>query len=543
MPKKTEKKVLSLFANVFELKPDTLGAASAAPSRRASMSMAFSGDDLLAASPAADGSANDPPSRVLTARRRGRIAAGGRGAVSSTTTARPSAGPVAGGGGNGVCGVGTMPDAVEACLAAATEYVRLFGVSRAAQTDEECVVKVKSAESDFADLLKSLQKSRENLDRSYASTTSGANRLLASQLESRIESLHLMHGRAIDRVRRACRGQYADAVARIMQDAQRFRDTATATLIAEHQRKQSFMNDHIFAVKRESRRRADLIKKLAGKVARAQVVLKRHGYHTETEMNQCITDERLRGEDTLGHLQSLLYEKEEKISDLADRVAQMEATIEDRLARRQGAPPSLPAMLARGARRDKDTSRRTSRRVSISKFGTLRGVTPGGADLGPSISINMLPTNSSAVAGGGASTTAAGSSIASDSPSGNTSRSSTPDASPTENFLETLMQDATALYESRLETMRATHAMRMEALAKDQEQSIRDLETQYLSARQNLSGADAIQDQIRIAMSGEGSVREVVRQLFPRGEKPGFVDVGTNCCLDPFDDQVRIAVV
>ncbi|KAJ3150848.1 hypothetical protein HDU89_002845 [Geranomyces variabilis] len=533
MPKRTEKKVLSLFANVFELKPEALGGASSAPSR-SSISRAFTDDDLLLAAPAAD---SDQPPRIITAHRRGRIQAGGRGTLVPTT----SKGANAAAGSNGSqSALGTMPDAVESCLAAATEYLRLFGVSRAAQTDEKCVVQVKSAENDFADLLKSLQKSRENLDRSYASTTSGATRLLVSHLESRIENLHLMHGRAIDRVRRACRGQYADAVARIMQDAQRYRDTTTAALIEEHQAKQAYMNGHIFAVKREARRRADLIKKLAGKVARAQVVLKRHGYHTETEMNQCISDERLRGEDTLAHLQSLLYEKEEKISDLADRVAQMEATIEERLARKQGAPITARTV----ARRDKPSSatRRISRRVSIHKPGIIRGNTAGGGgigDLGPSISVNML-----AAGGGGASTTAAGSSIGSDASSEPTSRSTTPDgSSPTENFLETLMQDATALYESRLETMRATHAMRMAALAKDQEQSIQDLETQYLSARQNLSGANAIQEQIRVAMAGEGSVREVVRKLFPRGKKPGFVDAGTNCCLDPFDDQVRIAMV
>ncbi|KAJ3173419.1 hypothetical protein HDU87_007580 [Geranomyces variabilis] len=529
MPKRTEKKVLSLFANVFELKPETL-AASSAPSQ-VSISRAFTEDDLLLAAPAADA---DPTPRIITARRRGRIQAGGRGALVPTTSkgAVVAAASISGSSG----ALGTMPDAVESCLAAATEYLRLFGVSRAAQTEEKCVVQVKSAENDFADLFKSLQKSRENLDRSYASTTSGANRLLVSHLESRIENLHLMHGRAIDRVRRACRGQYADAVARIMQDAQRFRDTTMAALIEDHQAKQTYMNEHIFAVKREAHRRADLIKKLAGKVARAQVVLKRHGYHTETEMNQCIADERLRGEDTLAHMQSLLYEKEEKVSDLADRVAQMEATIDERLARKQGAPLSTRAV----ARREKpnSASRRFSRRVSIHKPGIIRGNTPGGGgidDLGPSISINMLA--------GGASTTAAGSSVASDPPSDLTSRSTTPEgSSPTENFLETLMQDATALYESRLETMRATHAMRMAALAKDQEQSIRDLETQYSSARQNLSGANAIQDQIRVAMAGEGSVREVVRKLFPRGKKEGFVDSGTNCCLDPFDDQVRIAV-
>ncbi|KAI8922405.1 hypothetical protein DFJ77DRAFT_23144 [Powellomyces hirtus] len=468
MPKK-EKNVLKLFANIFELRPETPSAVAAS---RSAASVTF-GDEIDDALP------DSSSSRILVARRR-------------------------------IPSRGDKDDVIAKYATSCTEYVRLFGVSRAGQTDDQCVGKVKNAEKDFADLMSSLQQSRESLDDSYTVNVRSANRVLAAYVEARIGHLHHMHDRAVDRVRRACRGQYADAVARLMQDAQRYRDNSIATLVEDHHARMSGMHAHIFAVKREARRRADIISKLRSKVARGQVVLKKHGF-LDSETNQCITDERLRGEDTMGHLQTLLYEKEEKIADLAERVLHMEAAMEERAPQKAGGYPARPVNSG-------SANRQTGRRISVRYQRPDRRLSLRESAMGPSMASSII--------GGASSVTA------SEPPSVSTSRSGTPE--PPEVLLENLLADVTTLYESRLEQMRATHAARMEAIVRDQEQNTIDLEKQYNNAKRSLNGAEGIHEQIRGAMVGEGAIRDIVRKLFPRGPKPGCVDASVQCNLDPF---------
>ncbi|KAJ3004872.1 hypothetical protein HKX48_000999 [Thoreauomyces humboldtii] len=458
-PKKNDKRFLKLFANVFsELSPDGTNnpLSSLSKSKSTGATDLLGTDEVVEDAPEASGGA----SRIMQARRR----------------------------------TATSPKASEAAeFTSSTEYVRLFAVNRAGQTEEACVESVKKAERDFADLLKSLQENRDNLDVCYVMNVRKANLVLTSYLQARIQYLHLMHVRAVDRVRRACRGQYADAVARIMQDSQRYRDNSTSTLIEDHQARISGMQAHTFAVKREARRRADLISKLRTKVARGQVALKRHGF-VDSETNSCIPDERMRGEDTLAHLQSLLYEKEDRISDLSDRVQQMETKIEERQVAKGMSVPRRPSRLMSGSANPRGYP--TSRRMSL-KFHT--GPDRRRPSIGPSIASSVL-------GGGGESASVVSESVATSSVA-SSSRATTPDLPDV--TLESLMNDATTLYESRLEQMRIVHAKRMAALVRDQEQTTKDLERQYMQAKSGLVGSAGLQQEIVNEMKGEGSVCDV----------------------------------
>ncbi|KAI8593484.1 hypothetical protein BDZ88DRAFT_404804 [Geranomyces variabilis] len=378
-----------------------------------------------------------------------------------------------------------------------TEHIRPFGVSRAGQTDEQNVADVKTAERDFGQLLTDLQKSRQQLSLCSAAKLRYANHALAAYIEGRLGYLNAMHHRAVETARRACRIQYVNAVTRIMQDSEKHRDRTLVTILHQHQARISEMNTVVFSLKREARRRADRISKLRSKVARRQIVLKKNGINCEGEIDLCITDERLHGEESLERLKFQMSQREEKIADLTEQVVKLEITTAERSAERKEAAAArlLTAQREQQAALDRAAASVRASRVAAGVRASAVAVIPEAAEpLSPPESTSLRPD---------------------------------------ENLLETMIADLTATYEARLEQMRMSHAIKMAALASDTEQNSRDLEMQYINAKQRLEHTESIQNQIRAVMEQQGSVREVVRKLFPRGQKAGCVNRGTQCSLDP----------
>ncbi|KAJ3154535.1 hypothetical protein HDU86_004664 [Geranomyces michiganensis] len=324
-----------------------------------------------------------------------------------------------------------------------------------------------------------------------------------------------MHARAVDTVRRACRMQYVDTVARILQDSQaseKHRDGSLVAIFREHELRISEMSALVFSLKREARQRADKISRLRSKVARGQMILKKHGIFTEGEINLCIADERLRGDDSLERLRFQVGQKEEKLAELAEQKAQLEMTIKKRLADRIDAAEARLAIerqqeqqhqrqqqqeqQQQPQQKQKHGDRGTPLRRASLRYSHVSAVPP-------------IPEAAETI-------------IQSDSVASN----------HVENLLDTMLADTTSTYEAQLIKMRNSHAMRMAAMASDEEQTIRDLKIQYICAQTKITNDDRTRAQIKASMEEEGSIRDVVRQLFPRGQKSGFVDRGTQCSLD-----------
>ncbi|KAJ3179889.1 hypothetical protein HDU87_002457 [Geranomyces variabilis] len=279
---------------------------------------------------------------------------------------------------------------------------------------------------------------------------------------------------------------------------QNHRDRTLVTMFRQHQTRISEMSTFVFSLKREARRRADRISKLRSKVARGQILLKKNGIISEAEIDLCITDERLHGEENLERLRFQMSQREEKIVDLTEQVAKLELTTAERSAERKEAAAArlLIAQREQQAALDRAAASMRASRVAASRTSAV-GSIPEAAE--PVLS---PPERAAALR-------------------------------PDENLFETMIADLTASYENRLQQMRTSHAIRMAALESDVKQNTRDLEMQYISAKRRLNHADGIKNQIKAAMEQQGSVRELVRKLFPRGQQAGCVNRETQCSLDP----------
>ncbi|KAI8825858.1 uncharacterized protein EV422DRAFT_514450 [Fimicolochytrium jonesii] len=478
-----ETKVLKLFANVFDLKP--VDHSPAAASRGKSASIAVEEHDAEA------------PQRILVSRQR------------ALTEAQ------------------LLEEVAARCWNITTEYVRLFRASRPTQTEEGAVGEVKKAERRFQDLTKAMGISRQVLDETYRTAIRSANRDVTAFFDGRAGYIHELQRRGVDRVRRAYRERFADAVVAHLYDAQKNRDEVTGIMTEMHIAQVKDMNAHIYELKRECHRRTAAISKLRGNLARKNVLMRRHGVY-ESELTAHITDDRLKNDDTILLLQRAVRQREEKIALIMEDINRVKALTEDR----QHGPPrkrTADRAIAQGESRlsrhgpgGVSAGRRSARQQVSSRFPAMGGGV-GLRDYGMSAASSVLFEDTATLGtdeSGGSSSAA--------------STTSDDSEEPEACLLDRMMADVTAQYEAQVENLQSTHAARVAVLRRDQELMAEELEMQYRSLKEGMMGEEVVKSQIREMMEREGAVRDVARRLFPRGLQPGRKEIGIQCSLDPF---------
>ncbi|KAJ3247497.1 hypothetical protein HK104_007798, partial [Borealophlyctis nickersoniae] len=249
-------------------------------------------------------------------------------------------------------------------LNASVEYLALFKASRPGQTEVTVVEDMKVAEDLFAQLqqvffyfsslcgldilgdggvgillliiaivfppipfpqpTQEVQDARSHLRFSLQEDIAATVRTLCDHMSTRVTHLRAAHERDMARVRRSSRAALADAIARIAYAAKKDREADLARLDQLHQDMLKQQEVRVFELKKESRKTADNISKLRAQIAKAQILLKKHGV-TETDAYQIVNDERVRTDDLIDHYQSMVSTREDKIKQLTDDLTKLEA--------------------------------------------------------------------------------------------------------------------------------------------------------------------------------------------------------------------------
>ncbi|KND00017.1 uncharacterized protein SPPG_04363 [Spizellomyces punctatus DAOM BR117] len=421
------------------------------------------------------------------------------------------------------------PGALEGVLNSGVEYVRLFRVCRGEQVGEACVGGVKKAEEGVEQLVKEIDQTKQDIQKTFSESVSYCTKDLVTYLHTRLSHLQALHERDLARVRRACRGQLADMVARVVSDAKKHRETANIVLQNRHELQLESIQEHIFDMKRQARRRADVISKLRSQVARAHIALKKHGIY-ENEVSQNITDDRIRTEDLLTSLQTSLHEKEQTIKSLTERLTELDQQAEKKRstsanATRKSSRRSSVKQGSGGARRPTQRVYGDHRKSILEKDRKMSVEWKSGVEDGlssptlPSVAYQQVHSHPQQP-----------------QPQQQQDQQDQQDQQQQQDppaLKETtiaLLNSLTTLYETRLEDIQTTHNTTLTTLQTNLTTKIEE----YRLACQEAQAALADPIVKGCIRGGLKTVSPFVRGLFPRGVREGFREVGVQCNLDPF---------
>ncbi|KAI8807962.1 hypothetical protein BJ742DRAFT_853883 [Cladochytrium replicatum] len=205
----------------------------------------------------------------------------------------------------------------------ATKPEGLFRSSRAFQTIDTKIEDVKKVESFFLELNQALQSARDELQIHIDEKANGQFKNLVQSMQNRVNVLWKLHQRRLDDIQRANRSRLADAIARIVADAERERRVLLEQIYRDREDKATENTEQLFQLKREKRKKVDEIAKLSHKAAKYHILLKKHCL-TEA----LIDDERTRSENIVEHLQATVQLREDKITELTKHIEALEECVE-----------------------------------------------------------------------------------------------------------------------------------------------------------------------------------------------------------------------
>ncbi|KAJ3033504.1 hypothetical protein HK097_004820 [Rhizophlyctis rosea] len=210
-------------------------------------------------------------------------------------------------------------DPFEELLLSADQYVALFECNRGEQAGEGSVEQVKELERIFKELLEDAEKAQTTLQTSRQKTIQTLITHLKRTIAYRITYLTLAHQKDITRVRRACRARLDDVLVEVVHEAKKTRLGSRQRAKTSHRDLLKEYEEKIFEMKKESRKKADVISKLRTSIAKAQYTLKKNGI-LETDSYQIINDERIPASETIDYYQTSISQREEKIKHLIERL-------------------------------------------------------------------------------------------------------------------------------------------------------------------------------------------------------------------------------
>ncbi|TPX60275.1 hypothetical protein SpCBS45565_g07553 [Spizellomyces sp. 'palustris'] len=338
------------------------------------------------------------------------------------------------------------------------------------------------------------------------------------------------------RLFRACRGEQAgetciDGVKKaeeaVEELVKKHRETANVVLQNRHELQLESIQDHIFDMKRQARRRADVISKLRSQVARAHITLKKHGIY-ENNVSQSITDDRIRTEDLLTSLQTSLHEKEQTIKALTEHLTELDQQAEKKRATsantRKGSRRSSVKQGSGGSRRPAQRVYGDHRKSIFEKERKMSVEWKSSAEDGL-----LSPTP--------ASTAHQQVHYHPQQPQPQQDQQDEQDQQDPPPLKETtiaLLNSLTAMYETRLDLIKTSHKTTLNTLQTDLDTKIEE----YRLACHQAQAALADPVVMGCIRGGLKTVSPFVRGLFPRGVREGWREVGVQCCLDPFSGGV-----
>ncbi|KAJ3039654.1 hypothetical protein HDV00_011998 [Rhizophlyctis rosea] len=403
---------------------------------------------------------------------------------------------------------GIDEDPFEELLLSADEYIALFKCSRGEQTGETGVKSVKGLEEMFRELLQDAKKAIADVDEARKETiTKLINNLLAVNT-GRIRYLTIAHEKDIQRVRRACRASLADAMIGIVHAAKKERVGSRQRAKTAHRDALREYEEKIFELKRESRKKADVISRLRTNIAKAQYTLKKAGV-LEVDSYQIINDERIRADETIDYYQHSLIQREEKIASLVTRLTDLEFRAEE-----AGVLPSTARWTGQPA---PTTGRRSN--ISSRTGGTRWGGGIGRPPMLPPGLVIPLPTQPVE----GPQMT---------KPLGSMTRAEKLRAIGGSTI--NLCNEINEIYTHKLEQMRHAHSKAVAAAVLDRQRVDTELAAKFAEVQKGLKDVGWV---IEGSIARSDVLKTLSSLLFPRTTRPGLVSTATECHLDPFEED------
>ncbi|KAJ3207494.1 hypothetical protein HDU83_009711 [Entophlyctis luteolus] len=204
----------------------------------------------------------------------------------------------------------------QSCL----EYIALFRVNRAQQSDHSSVANLRHVEDAYDDLLQETLLLMENARSKHNADIAECLRTHTLSLQKEASALRSAFEHAVELVQCAIRSKWSDQIARVSFLCEADLKAKMLTLTTCHSTTIADMERQILKCKKSVYDRSADIRKFKAQLTKYQKLMRKHGI-VEHDEYSTFDDEKIKSDTILEHFASILRDRQAK---LADTYAQMQ---------------------------------------------------------------------------------------------------------------------------------------------------------------------------------------------------------------------------